>query len=74
MAEAGRHRQLILEQFARQAGPFAAARGMADERALRLVVERTEAGPGDTLLDVAGGPGSWSAPSLWPCTTRRGST
>jgi SAM-dependent methyltransferase len=51
------HRDQILDQFTRQAGPFAAAAGIKDEAALRLVVEFSGAGPADTVLDVACGPG-----------------
>ena len=51
------HRDLILDQFTRQAVPFATSPGIQDEAALRLVVEFSGAGPGDTLLDVACGPG-----------------
>ena len=51
------HRDLIVEQFTRQAVPFSTAPGIRDEEALRLLVELTGAGPDDTLLDVACGPG-----------------
>jgi ubiquinone/menaquinone biosynthesis C-methylase UbiE len=51
------HRDLILDQFTRQAVPFATSPGIQDEAALRLVVEFSGAGPDDTLLDVACGPG-----------------
>ncbi len=51
------HSDLILEQFTRQAVPFAEAPSIKDEAALRLVVEFTGAGPADTVLDVACGPG-----------------
>jgi SAM-dependent methyltransferase len=53
----GEHRDLIVEQFTRQAVPFSTAPGIRDEDALRLLVELTGAGPDDTLLDVACGPG-----------------
>jgi ubiquinone/menaquinone biosynthesis C-methylase UbiE len=52
-----RHREAILDQFTRQAVPFATAPGIQDETALRLVVEFSGAGPDDTVLDVACGPG-----------------
>jgi len=52
-----RHRKLIVEQFTRQAIPFSTAPGIRDEEALRLLVEVTAAGPEDTVLDVACGPG-----------------
>src|SRR5215831_9277463 len=51
------HQDLILDQFTKQALPFATAPGIKDEEALRLVVEFTGAGPDDTMLDVACGPG-----------------
>ncbi|NOT57836.1 MAG: methyltransferase type 11, partial [Deltaproteobacteria bacterium] len=51
------HHELILDQFTKQAVPFATAPGIKDEEALRLVVEFTGAGPHDTVLDVACGPG-----------------
>lgn len=51
------NRALILDQFTRQAGPFASAPGIRNERSLRLVVETTGAGPDDRTLDVACGPG-----------------
>ncbi|HTO11981.1 MAG TPA: methyltransferase domain-containing protein [Candidatus Binatia bacterium] len=52
-----RHSELILDQFTRQAVPFATAPSIKDEAALRLVVEVSGAGPADTVLDVACGPG-----------------
>jgi SAM-dependent methyltransferase len=52
-----RHSELILDQFTRQAVPFATAPSIKDEAALRLVVEFSGAGPDDTVLDVASGPG-----------------
>jgi len=51
------HRDLILDQFSRQAVPFSTAPGIKDEQALRLIVESTGAGPNDTVLDVACGGG-----------------
>jgi SAM-dependent methyltransferase len=51
------HKDLILEQFTRQAVPFSTAPGIRDEDALRLLVEASGAGPDDTVLDVACGPG-----------------
>ena len=51
------HREAILDQFTRQAVPFATSPHIRDEQALRLVVESTGAGPDDTVLDVACGPG-----------------
>jgi SAM-dependent methyltransferase len=51
------HSELILDQFTRQAVPFATAPSIKDEAALRLLVEWSGAGPSDTVLDVACGPG-----------------
>ena len=51
------HNALILDQFTKQAIPFATAPGIKDEEALKLVVDFTGAGPTDTVLDVACGPG-----------------
>jgi SAM-dependent methyltransferase len=51
------HRDLVLDQFTRQAGPFSTAPGIRDEAALRLLVEASGAGRDDTVLDVACGPG-----------------
>ena len=51
------HRDLILDQFTRQAVPFSTAPGIKDEQALRLLIEFTGAGQKDTVLDVACGGG-----------------
>lgn len=51
------HQELILDQFTKQAIPFATAPGIKDEEALRRVVEFSGAGANDTVLDVACGPG-----------------
>jgi ubiquinone/menaquinone biosynthesis C-methylase UbiE len=51
------HQSEILDQFTRQATPFATAPGIRDEAALRLIVEESRGGPEDTVLDVACGPG-----------------
>ncbi|HEV8717453.1 MAG TPA: methyltransferase domain-containing protein [Candidatus Binatia bacterium] len=51
------HQDLIRDQFTKQAIPFATAPGIKDEEALKLVVDFTGAGPQDTVLDVACGPG-----------------
>src|SRR5256886_16283078 len=51
------HQHEILDQFTRQATPFASAPGIRDETALGLIVEESGAGPEDTVLDVACGPG-----------------
>jgi ubiquinone/menaquinone biosynthesis C-methylase UbiE len=51
------HRDAILDQFTRQAVPFANSPGIRDEAALALVMQFSAAGPADTVLDVACGPG-----------------
>jgi SAM-dependent methyltransferase len=57
MSEPAAHREAILDQFTRQAVPFATAPAIKDEAALRMVIEFSGAGPADTVLDVACGPG-----------------
>jgi SAM-dependent methyltransferase len=54
---ASSHRDLILDQFTRQAVPFSTSAAIRDEQALRLLVEASGAGPDDTALDVACGGG-----------------
>jgi ubiquinone/menaquinone biosynthesis C-methylase UbiE len=56
MADAN-HQDLILDQFTRQATVFSTAPSITDERALQMIVEAALAGPDDTVLDVACGPG-----------------
>ena len=51
------HRDTILDQFTRQAVPFATAPGIKDEAALTLALEFSGVGADDTVLDVACGPG-----------------
>lgn len=51
------HRDLILDQFTRQATPFSTAGTIASEEALRLLTAACGAGPADTVLDVACGGG-----------------
>src|SRR5262245_66100680 len=51
------HRDLILEQFTRQATPFSTAKTIASEEELHLLVDACAAGPDDTVLDVACGGG-----------------
>jgi SAM-dependent methyltransferase len=51
------HERLILDQFTKQAGPYAGAAPIRDARALELLLEAAGAGPEDTVLDVACGPG-----------------
>jgi ubiquinone/menaquinone biosynthesis C-methylase UbiE len=47
----------VVDQFTRQAEPFANSAAMRDEDALRLLVEFSGAAAADTVLDVACGPG-----------------
>ena len=51
------HRELILDQFTRQATVFSTAAAITDEEALRMVVEAAGPTRNDRLLDVACGPG-----------------
>lgn len=51
------HRQQILDQFTRQAEPFAQAQAIRSPEALEQIVRMAEPGPEDTVLDVACGPG-----------------
>ena len=51
------HDQIILDQFTRQASPFATAPAIRNQDALNRMVAMAEAGPDDTVLDVACGPG-----------------
>lgn len=52
-----RHQALILDQFTRGAAAFAAAPQISQPDALALLVNLSRAGPQDTLVDVACGPG-----------------
>lgn len=51
------HRDLIVDQFTKQAVPFSMAPGIRDEQGLSLLVSAAGARPDDTVLDVACGPG-----------------
>ncbi len=51
------HRERIVDQFTRQAVPFSTAPGIRDGRALEMLIAASGAGPDDTVLDVACGPG-----------------
>jgi ubiquinone/menaquinone biosynthesis C-methylase UbiE len=51
------HRDRILDQFTRQAVPFSSAPAIRNQEALNRIVEMAEAGPEDTVLDLACGPG-----------------
>jgi ubiquinone/menaquinone biosynthesis C-methylase UbiE len=50
-------RRLILEQFTKQAVPFSQMPPHSNEEANRLVIDLARVGRGDTVLDVACGPG-----------------
>lgn len=51
------HQDRILDQFTRQAEPFARAEVIRNQEALDRIVMLARAGPEDTSLDVACGPG-----------------
>ncbi len=55
--ENARHEELILDQFTRQAVPFATASSIRNLEALARIVHMAAAGREDTVLDVACGPG-----------------
>ena len=52
------HRDLIVDQFSKQAIPFSTAKTIADGKALQLLIDTVGAGPDDTVLDVACGGGN----------------
>lgn len=51
------HREVILDQFTRQASPFANAPAIRNQEALNRIVAMAGTGSKDTVLDVACGPG-----------------
>lgn len=51
------HRDLIVDQFTRQAVPFSTASPITDENALRMIIEAARPQPNETMLDVACGGG-----------------
>jgi len=51
------HRARILDQFTRQAVPFSQSPSVSNQEALNFIVQSAGAGPADTVLDVACGPG-----------------
>jgi ubiquinone/menaquinone biosynthesis C-methylase UbiE len=57
MTAMGSHNARILDQFTRQAAPFAAAAAIRNQQVLDRIVQWAGAGPEDTVLDVACGPG-----------------
>jgi ubiquinone/menaquinone biosynthesis C-methylase UbiE len=52
-----RHSDTIQDQFTKQAVPFSEAKSIADENAIRLLIEAAEARKGQCSLDIACGPG-----------------
>ena len=64
------HRDRILGWFTRQAVPFSTAAPIRNEEALQRLVRIAGAGPNDTVLDVACGPGLLAcAQLLWSVTS-----
>ena len=55
--KSSRHDAEILDQFTRQADPFAQRHGYQNDPLLDLMADCAEVGSGDTVLDVACGPG-----------------
>jgi SAM-dependent methyltransferase len=55
-------RRLILDQFTRQAVPFAEMPAHSNEESIRLLIDRAAIDPADTVLDVACGPGLVACP------------
>ncbi len=51
------HNDVILDQFTRQAAPFANAAPIRNDDLLRRIVDLAEPHPGDRALDIACGPG-----------------
>jgi ubiquinone/menaquinone biosynthesis C-methylase UbiE len=51
------HKSRILDQFTRQAVPFSQSPSVSNQKALEFIVSCAEAGPDDTVLEVACGPG-----------------
>src|SRR2546423_166662 len=51
------HRDVLVDQFTRQAEPFSRWRGRSQDRALRLLLRAARVRPDDAALDVACGPG-----------------
>jgi ubiquinone/menaquinone biosynthesis C-methylase UbiE len=56
------HRRLILDQFTRQAVPFAQMPAHSNEESVRLLIDLAQIGPEDAVLDVACGPGLVACP------------
>jgi len=66
------HTDIVVDQFTRQATPFANSAAMRDEDALRRLVEFSGAGAADTMLDVACGPGLVVAAFAAKCQSAAG--
>lgn len=60
--KAEEQRRLILDQFTRQAVPFAEMPAHSNEEANRLLIDMAQVGQEDTVLDVACGPGLVACP------------
>lgn len=60
--KAEEQRRLILDQFTKQAVPFAEMPAHSNEESIRLVIDMARIGPEDTVLDVACGPGLVACP------------
>jgi len=57
MEQATEHNQRILDQFTRQAEPFALAPSHSTEESIRVLLDAAAVAPTDVALDVACGPG-----------------
>jgi ubiquinone/menaquinone biosynthesis C-methylase UbiE len=55
-------RRLVLDQFTKQAVPFAEMPAHSNEESLKLLIDMAQIGPGDDMLDVACGPGLVACP------------
>jgi len=60
--KAEEQRRLILDQFTRQAVPFAEMPAHSNEESVRLLIDMAQVGPEDAVLDVACGPGLVACP------------
>ena len=57
MDERTAHNQTVVDQFSKQATPFAEKSALSDESIFHLLLDASGVGPDDTVLDVACGPG-----------------
>lgn len=57
MKEADKQKELIIDQFTKQAVPFAQILTHSNEEATKLLMRMAQLNKGDTVLDVACGPG-----------------